>query len=69
MPINRKRKLRPKTVDCIFLEYAHHSIANRFLVIKSKVSDVYVNTFLESHNVTVSVFCTGKLQGGQDCAF
>ena len=52
MPINKKCKLGPKTVDCVFLGYAHHSIAYRFLVIKSEVSDVYVNTFLESRDVT-----------------
>jgi transposase InsO family protein len=33
VPINKKCKLGPKTVDCIFLGYAHHSIAYRFLVI------------------------------------
>jgi hypothetical protein len=26
VPINKKRKLGPKTVDCVFLGYAHHSI-------------------------------------------
>jgi hypothetical protein len=52
VPINKKRKLGPKTVDCIFLKYAHHSIAYRFLVIKSEVPDVHVDTFLESRNVT-----------------
>jgi hypothetical protein len=51
-PINKKLKLRPKTMDCIFLGYAHNNIAYRFLVIKSKVSDVYVDTFLESRDVT-----------------
>ena len=30
VPINKKRKLGPKTVDCVFLGYAHHSIAYRF---------------------------------------
>jgi hypothetical protein len=51
-PINKKLKLRPKTVDCIFLGYAHNNIAYRFLVIKSEVSDVYVDTFLKSCDVT-----------------
>jgi hypothetical protein len=50
--INKKRKLGPKTVDCVFLGYAHHSIDYRFLVIKLEVPDVHVDTFLESHNVT-----------------
>jgi hypothetical protein len=52
VPINKKHKLGPKTVDCAFLEYSHHSIIYRFLVIKSEVSDVHVDTFLESLDVT-----------------
>jgi hypothetical protein len=53
VPINKKCKLGPKTVDCIFFfGYSHHSIAYRFLMIKSEVSDVYVYTFIESHDVT-----------------
>jgi hypothetical protein len=52
VPINKKRKLGPKTGDCVFLEYAHHSIAYRFLLIKSEIPDVYVDTFLESRDVT-----------------
>ena len=27
VPINKKCKLRPKTVDCILLGYAHHNMA------------------------------------------
>jgi hypothetical protein len=52
VPINKKCKLGPKTVDCVFLRYAHHSISYRFLVIKSEIPDVHVDTFLESCNVT-----------------
>jgi hypothetical protein len=43
VPINKKHKL------------AHHSIAYRFLVIKSDVSDVHIDIFLESHDVTFFV--------------
>jgi hypothetical protein len=50
--INKKRKLSPKIANCVFLVYAHHSIAYRFLVIKSEVPDVHVDTFLESLDVT-----------------
>jgi hypothetical protein len=46
VPLNKKYKLGPKTMDCVFLGYAHHSIAYRFLVIKSEVPDVHVDTFL-----------------------
>jgi hypothetical protein len=52
VPINNKRKLARKTVDCVFLGYAHHSIAYRFLVIKSEIPDVHIDTFLEYHAVT-----------------
>jgi hypothetical protein len=50
--INKKRKLDSKTVDCIFLRYAHHNIVYRFLVIKSEIHDVHIDTFLESRDVT-----------------
>jgi hypothetical protein len=30
VPINKKHKLDLKTVDCVFLRYAHHSIAYKF---------------------------------------
>jgi hypothetical protein len=52
VPINKKRKLGPKIVDCVFLGYAHHSTAYRFLVIESKIHDVHIDTFLESRDVT-----------------
>jgi hypothetical protein len=50
VPITKKRKLGPKTVDCVFLGYAHNSIAYRFLVVKSKVYDMHVDTFFESRD-------------------
>jgi hypothetical protein len=46
VPINKKPTLGPKIVDCIFLGYAHHNIIYRFLVIKSEIPDVHVDTFL-----------------------
>jgi hypothetical protein len=52
VPINKKRKLGPKTVNCIFLAYAHHSFAYRFLVVKSEVPDMHVNSLLESPDAT-----------------
>jgi hypothetical protein len=48
VPINKKHKLGPKTLDCVFWGYAHHSIAYRLLVIKSKIPNVHVDTFLVS---------------------
>jgi hypothetical protein len=52
VPINKKRKLGPKIVDIVFLGYAHHSITYRFLVIKSEIPDMHVDTFLEYRDVT-----------------
>jgi hypothetical protein len=52
VPINKKRKLGPKTVDCVFLGYAHNSIAYRFLVVKSEVCDMHIDTIFESRDAT-----------------
>jgi hypothetical protein len=52
VPINKKRKLGPKTVDCIFLGYSFHSTGYRFLIIKSDVPDMYVDTIMESRDTT-----------------
>jgi hypothetical protein len=49
---NKKRKLGPKTMDCIFLGYAHHSIAYIFLVVKSEVPYIHVNSLFESRDAT-----------------
>ena len=51
-PISKKRKLGPKTVDCVFLGYAFHSIGYRFLVVKSEVPDMHVGTIMESNDAT-----------------
>ena len=48
--INKKRKLGPKTVDCVFLEYAQRSIAYIFLVVKSEIPDVHVDSIMESRD-------------------
>jgi hypothetical protein len=50
--INKKRKLGPKTVDCVFLGYAFHSIGYRFLIINSGVSDMLIGTNMESRDAT-----------------
>ena len=52
VPINKKRKLGPKTVDCVFLGYAIHSVGNRFLIINSSVPEMAVNTIMESRDAT-----------------
>jgi hypothetical protein len=54
VPISKKRKLGPKTVDCVFLGYAHNSIAYRFLIVMSEVYDMHVDTIFESRDATFS---------------
>ncbi|TKC13487.1 hypothetical protein FA727_23545 [Robertmurraya kyonggiensis] len=52
VPINKKRKLGPKTVDCVFLGYAIHSVGYRFLVVNSGVPDMAVGTIFETRDAT-----------------
>ena len=52
IPIPKKRKLRPKTVDCVLLGYAFHSVGYRFLIVQSEISDVNVDTIMESKDAT-----------------
>ena len=52
LPIPKKRKLGPKTVDCVFLGYAHHSVGYKFLVVKSEIPDMKVGTIMESKDAT-----------------
>ena len=48
--INKKHKLGPKTVDYVFLGYAQRSIAYIFLVVKSEILDVHVDSIMESRD-------------------
>ena len=52
VPINKKQKLRPKIVDCVFLGYAIHSMGYRFLIINCSVSEMAVDTIMESRDAT-----------------
>ncbi|KAK1696649.1 hypothetical protein QYE76_013346, partial [Lolium multiflorum] len=52
IPITKKRKLGPKTVDCIFLGYAPRSVGYTFLVVQSEVPDMHVDTIMESRDAT-----------------
>jgi len=49
LPDPKKRKICSKTSDCMFLGYAEHSVAYRFLVLKSDV--IEHNTIVETKNV------------------
>jgi hypothetical protein len=52
VPITKKRKLRTKTVDCVFLGYAIHNVSYRFLIVNSGVPDMHVGTIMESRDAT-----------------
>ena len=45
----KKRKIGSKTSDCMFLGYAEHSVAYRFLVLNSDI--IERNTIVETKNV------------------
>ena len=52
VPITKKVKIGPKIVDCVFIGYAHNSSAYRFLIHKSSIFDMHVNTIIESRNAS-----------------
>ena len=52
VPIPKKTKIGPKTVNCVFIGYANNSSAYRFLICKSDIPDMHVNTIIESRNAS-----------------
>ncbi|KAM3325201.1 hypothetical protein P3S67_000325 [Capsicum chacoense] len=50
IPMPKRVKIGPKTVDCVFTAYAKSSNASRFLVHKSEHPDINENTVIESDN-------------------
>ena len=52
VPTPKRTKIGPKTVDCIFIGYAHNSNAYRFLVHESKIPEIHKNTIMESRNAS-----------------
>ena len=52
VPNPKRIKIGPKTIDCVFIGYANNSSAYRFLVHKSDIPDVNVNTVIESRNAS-----------------
>ena len=52
VPKPKKVKIGPKTIDCVFIGYANNSSAYRFLVHKSEINDIHVNTFIESRDAS-----------------
>ena len=52
VPIPKKVKIGPKTVDCVFIGYTHNSSAYRFLIHKSEIIDMHANTIIKSRNAS-----------------
>ena len=52
VPTPKKERIGPKTVDCLFIGYAHNSSAYRFLVHKSGNPDIHKNMIMESRNAS-----------------
>ncbi|GJT28692.1 retrovirus-related pol polyprotein from transposon TNT 1-94 [Tanacetum coccineum] len=48
IPLPKRTKLGPKTVDCVYLGPTKNSAAYRFLVYKSNIEDISNNTIIES---------------------
>ena len=53
VPIPKRIKTGPKTIDCIFIVYAISSSVYRFLVHKYAIPDIHVNTIIESRNASL----------------
>ena len=65
VPPPKKVKTGLKTIDCIFMDYAHNSVAYRFLVHESNIPDIHKNTIMESRNASLfeDVFpCKSKVE-------
>ena len=52
IPTPKRVRIGPKSVDCVFISYAHNSSAYRFLVYKSEIPDIHKNTIMESRNAS-----------------
>nr|GEU77298.1 retrotransposon-related protein [Tanacetum cinerariifolium] len=48
IPLQKRTKLGPKIVDCVYLGLTKNSVAYRFLVYKSNVEDISNNPIIES---------------------
>ena len=51
VPIPKGINIRSKSIDCVFIGYANNNSAYQFLIHKSNVPDMNVNTIIESRNV------------------
>ena len=52
VPPPKKVKIGPKTIDCIFIGYAHKNTAYRFIVHESNIPYIHKKTIVESRNAS-----------------
>ena len=52
IPLPKKVKVGPNTIDCIFVGYAHNNTTYQFLVHESNILDTDKITIMESRNVS-----------------
>nr|GEX45025.1 zinc finger, CCHC-type [Tanacetum cinerariifolium] len=52
VPTPKAKKIRPKSVDCIFIGYVKNSGAYRFIVHESKNLDIQMNAIIKSRNAS-----------------
>lgn len=56
VPLCKKQKSGQKTIDCVFLGYAHNSAACKCLVIKFDFPDVHINTMTDSCDAIFKIY-------------
>ena len=49
-PPPKKVKIGSKTIDCIFIGYAHNNNVYQFLVYESNIPDIHKNMIMASRN-------------------
>ena len=52
VPPPKNVKIGPKTIDCIFIGYAHNYNVYRFLVYESNIPDIHKNMIIKSRNAS-----------------
>ena len=71
VPTPKKEMIGPKTIDCLFIGYAHNSSAYQFLVHKSEYPDIHKNMIMESRNASFfeNVFPCKEESSSKKCTF
>jgi len=57
VPTPKRVRIGPKTIDCLFIGYAHNGSAHQFLVYDSEVPNIHKNTIMESRNASLFEKC------------